>query len=63
MLASNGDVYGCLSNSRHHPMRDLLELPEHEALAELQQRLGLALQDKQDLSFSGEVTVMKFIGG
>lgn len=62
-LASNGDVYGCLSNSNHHSMKHLLELPEHEALPQLQTLLGGALQDKQDLSFRGEVTVMKFIGG
>lgn len=62
-LASNGDVYGCLSNSKHHSMKHLLTLPRHEALPKLQQLLGLALQDKQDLSFRGEVTVMKFIGG
>jgi len=62
-LASNGDIYGCLSNSKHHSMKELLDLPRHEALPRLQQLLGLALQDKQDLSFSGEVTVMKFIGG
>jgi len=62
-LASNGDIYGCLSNSNHHSMKALLALPEHEALPRLQALLGSALQDKQDLSFRGEVTVMKFIGG
>lgn len=62
-LASNGDIYGCLSNSNHHSMKELLGLPEHEALPRLQALLGNALQDKQDLSFRGEVTVMKFIGG
>lgn len=62
-LASNGDIYGCLSNSKHHSMKELLELPEHEALPRLQALLGSALKDKQDLSFRGEVTVMKFIGG
>ncbi len=62
-LASNGDIYGCLSNSNHHSMKELLALPEHEALPRLQALLGSALQDKQDLSFRGEVTVMKFIGG
>lgn len=62
-LASNGDIYGCLSNSNHHSMKHLLALPEHEALPQLQALLGNALQDKQDLSFRGEVTVMKFIGG
>ena len=62
-LASNGDIYGCLSNSNHHSMKHLLTLEDHEALPQLQALLGVALQDKQDLSFRGEVTVMKFIGG
>lgn len=62
-LASNGDVYGCLSNANHHSMRDLLPLDDDQAIAQLQDRLTHALADKQDLSFRGEVTVMKFIGG
>jgi hypothetical protein len=32
-------------------------------MARLQSLLVRALADKQDLSFTGEVTVMKFIGG
>jgi hypothetical protein len=32
-------------------------------MAKLQSVLGRALADKQSLSFRGEVTVMKFIGG
>lgn len=62
-LASNGDIYGCLSNAKHHSLRDLLALDEDLAIAQLQERLTHALADKQDLSFRGEVTVMKFIGG
>ena len=44
-------------------MRDLLSLDDDQAIAQLQDRLTHALADKQDLSFRGEVTVMKFIGG
>ena len=62
-LASNGHLYGCLSNTRHHDMRPVLELSRSQALAQLRPLLARALADKQNLGFSGEVTVMKFIGG
>ncbi len=62
-LSSNGYLYGCLSSATSHDMRDVLTLPKHQALARLQRLLVLSLADKQDLSFKGEVTVMKFIGG
>ena len=62
-LSSDGNLYGCLSSRSHHPIRDLLALPEDLAKAQLSERLSLALGDKQPLAFSGEVTVMKFIGG
>ena len=62
-LSSNGFLYGCLSNSAHHDMKPILELPHHQAMAQLQSLLVRALADKQDISFKGEVTVMKFIGG
>jgi cyclic pyranopterin phosphate synthase len=62
-LSSNGFLYGCLSNAASHDMKRVLALPEHHALAQLQSILVRALGDKQDLSFKGEVTVMKFIGG
>jgi cyclic pyranopterin phosphate synthase len=62
-LSSNGFLYGCLSNARSHDIKPILEMPEHQALARLQTLLVSALGDKQDLSFKGEVTVMKFIGG
>ena len=62
-LSSNGFLYGCLSNARSHDIKPILEQPEHQALAQLQSLLVRALGDKQDLSFKGEVTVMKFIGG
>ena len=62
-LSSNGRLYGCLSNAANHDMRPILELPHPQAMARLQSMLVRALADKQDLSFKGEVTVMKFIGG
>ena len=62
-LSSDGHIYGCLSNRNHHPIRDLLQLPKEIAAPLLTERLSLALSDKQPVAFSGEVTVMKFIGG
>ncbi|MFW6094649.1 MAG: GTP 3',8-cyclase MoaA [Pseudomonadota bacterium] len=62
-LASNGLLYGCLSNAANHDLKPALALPEHEAMARLQSLLMSALADKQDLRFKGEVTPMKFIGG
>jgi hypothetical protein len=44
-------------------MKPVLALPEHQALANLQSILVRALADKQRNTFTGEVTVMKFIGG
>ena len=61
-LSSDGRLYGCLSNSRYQSMSDLIALPVHEALPRLQHMLVSALDDKK-LSFQGETTVMKFIGG
>ncbi len=62
-LSSNGFLYGCLSNANRHFIGDLLDGPEHVALRQLQGLLVRALADKQSVSFRGEVTVMKFIGG
>ncbi|NIP15723.1 MAG: radical SAM protein [Pseudomonadales bacterium] len=62
-LSSNGFIYGCLSNTARHDIKPLLTLPRHQAIARLQGLLVEALADKQDLGFTGEVTVMKFIGG
>lgn len=62
-LSSNGRLYGCLSNAANHDMRPVLALPHHQAMASLQAMLMRALGDKQSASFTGEVTVMKFIGG
>lgn len=62
-LSSSGYLYGCLSSGNRHYIADLLDKPEHIALPRLQQLLVKSLADKQDYSFRGEVTVMKFIGG
>ncbi len=62
-VSSNGLLYGCLSNAKSYNLREVLHLPEALALAKVQQVLNSALRDKQTVSFRGEVTVMKFIGG
>lgn len=62
-LSSAGFVYGCLSSTRRHYIADLLPLEREEALARMHQILSGAMKDKQALSFTGETTVMKMIGG
>jgi len=62
-LSSTGWLHGCLSSANRHYVGDLLEKPRHEALPALQRLLVKALADKQELAFSGGVTVMKVIGG
>ncbi|MBT4161583.1 MAG: radical SAM protein [Gammaproteobacteria bacterium] len=61
-LSSSGHLYGCLSNASRHYIGDILDMPNHLALPKLQGILVTALGDK-NLSFQGEATVMKFIGG
>jgi len=62
-LSSTGWLHGCLSSSNRHYVGDLLDKPRHQALPALQGLLVKALGDKQDVAFSGGVTVMKIIGG
>ncbi len=62
-LASNGYLYGCLSSAEYHDLTPLVDLEENFAVARLQKILNAALADKQMVSFRGETTVMKFIGG
>jgi cyclic pyranopterin phosphate synthase len=62
-LSSTGWLHGCWSSSNCHYVGDLLDKPRHQALPALQGLLVKALGDKQDLAFSGAVTVMKIIGG
>lgn len=62
-LSSNGQLYGCLSNAANQDIKPILALPEDLAMVRLQSTLMTALGHKQALSFKGETTVMKFIGG
>jgi cyclic pyranopterin phosphate synthase len=62
-LSSNGDLYGCLSSARSQSIADILPLKDEQAIPRLEEILTSALRDKQSANFSGEVTVMKFIGG
>lgn len=62
-LSSNGQIFGCLSNSKAFSIRQLLDKPYPTAIVELQSILKEAMRLKQRLAFRGETTVMKFIGG
>lgn len=62
-LSSTGWLHGCLSSSNRHYIGDLLDKPRHQALPALQRLLVSALADKQEVAFSGGVTIMKIIGG
>ncbi|WP_236170867.1 GTP 3',8-cyclase MoaA [Pseudomonas pseudonitroreducens] len=62
-LSSTGWLHGCLSSSNRHYVGDLLDKPRHQALPALQRLLVSALADKQEVAFSGGVTIMKIIGG
>ena len=62
-LSANGRIFGCLSNSRSYDIRELLSLPSEVALNKMTEILALAITSKQQTSFRGETTVMKFIGG
>ena len=62
-LSSNGHIYGCLSNAHSQDMKPILGMDDIEAKDSLRQLLQMALKDKQTHGFTGEVTVMKFIGG
>lgn len=62
-LSSTGWLHGCLSSGKRHFVGDVLEKPRHQALPALQRLLVKALADKQDVAFSGDVMVMKVIGG
>ncbi|GAB3396211.1 GTP 3',8-cyclase MoaA [Azotobacter armeniacus] len=62
-LSSTGWLHGCLSSSRSHYLGDVLELPRAEALARIRELSARALADKQAERFSGDVMVMRVIGG
>lgn len=62
-LSSTGWLHGCLSSSRSHYLGDVLELPRDEALARIRELSKRALADKQAERFSGDVMIMRVIGG
>ena len=62
-LSSNGFLYGCLSSAKNLDIKPLLDLPYELAIQSLQEKLAAAIEHKQSLAFTGETTVMKFIGG
>lgn len=62
-LSSSGWLHGCLSSSRSHYLGDALELPLEEALVRIRELSRRALADKQTERFTGDVMVMKIIGG
>ena len=62
-LSSNGQIFGCLSNAQAFSIRQLFEKTYPTAITELQGILRSAMRLKQRLAFTGETTVMKFIGG
>ena len=61
-ISSDGYLYGCLSSASKHDLKEVLRTDEKEALGMLETKLVRALGDKK-LSFQGQTTVMKFIGG
>lgn len=62
-LSSTGWLHGCLSGSRSHYLGDALELPRDEALQRIRELSWRALADKQAERFTGDVMIMKVIGG
>ncbi len=62
-LSANARIYGCLSSAASHDIREILALPRDKALKEMEKILEMAISAKQQNSFRGETTVMKFIGG
>lgn len=62
-LSATGWLHGCLSSSHRHYLGDVLELPRDTALARIRELSREALADKQLQSFSGDVMIMKVIGG
>ena len=62
-LSANARIYGCLSSTASHSIKDILMLPRSKAVVEMKKILGAAISAKQLSSFRGETTVMKFIGG
>lgn len=62
-LSSNGRIFGCLSNKKSYNIKPILALPAAVAKSKIEEVLQEAINDKKSASFTGETTVMKFIGG
>ncbi len=62
-LSSSGWLHGCLSSNQSHYLGDALELPRDLALSRIRELSRRALLDKQLTHFTGDVMIMKVIGG
>ncbi|NMX34120.1 radical SAM protein [Pseudomonas sp. WS 5413] len=62
-LSSSGWLHGCLSSSQSHYLGDALELPRDLALSRIRELSRHALLDKQPTHFTGDLMIMKVIGG
>ena len=61
-LISNGNLYGCISNTKHHCLTNLLHLSPKESQEKLTRILPIAMQSKQRI-FAGTKIYMQEIGG
>lgn len=62
-LTSTGWLYRCLSFSRSRYFCSLLDLPKNEALTAIRESSKRALADKQRQELTGDILLMKLIGG
>lgn len=62
-LSASGWLHGCLSSSQSHYLGDILELSRDLALTRIRELSRRALMDKQPTHFTGDVMIMKVIGG
>lgn len=62
-LSASGWLHGCLSSNQSHYLGDALELPRDLALTRVRELSRRALLDKQSTHFTGDVMIMKIIGG
>ncbi|MNF84199.1 Cyclic pyranopterin monophosphate synthase [compost metagenome] len=62
-LSAQGWLHGCLSSARRYHLKEVLALAPSEAIAQLRPLLWSALQDKQEVSFTGSPLIMKSVGG
>ncbi|MGE8180227.1 GTP 3',8-cyclase MoaA [Pseudomonas mandelii] len=62
-LSASGWLHGCLSSNQSHYLGNALELPRDLALTRVRELSRRALLDKQSTHFTGDVMIMKIIGG